>query len=162
GRDRASLAVLFIDLDNFKTVNDTMGHGSGDHLLTVVARRLERCVRSSDTVARLGGDEFTIILTELARQGDAAVVAEKVLRVLAEPLEIKDRPVRVTASIGISLFPEDGLDSETLVQHSDNALYHAKETRNNFQFFQRRQHAAVMHRHAMEEDLRQAFEKGRF
>jgi diguanylate cyclase (GGDEF)-like protein len=162
GRDQATLAVLFIDLDHFKTVNDTMGHGAGDHLLVEVARRLERCIRASDTVARLGGDEFTIVLTELSKQGDAALVAGKVLRMLAEPLEIKGRSIQVTASIGISLLPEDGTDSETLVQHADNALYHAKETRNSFQFFQRRQHAAVMHRHALEAELRTAFEKEQF
>jgi EAL domain-containing protein (putative c-di-GMP-specific phosphodiesterase class I) len=119
-------------------------------------------VRASDSVARLGGDEFTIILTELTRSADAAVVAEKVLQALAQPVEIKGRPLRVSASIGISLFPEDGVDSESLVQLSDNALYHAKERRSSFQFFQRSQHDAVMHRHFLEEELRQAFEGGQF
>jgi diguanylate cyclase (GGDEF)-like protein len=162
GRDRSHLAVLFIDLDNFKTVNDTLGHAAGDQLLSTVARRLERCVRSSDTVARLGGDEFTVILAEITRAADAAIVAEKILHSLAEPIPMKGRPIRVSASIGISLFPEDGADCETLVQQSDNALYHAKESRNNFQFFQARQHAAVMHRHELEEDLRQALGNGEF
>jgi diguanylate cyclase (GGDEF)-like protein len=162
GRDRSHLAVLFIDLDHFKTVNDTMGHEAGDRLLSAVARRLEGCVRSSDTVARLGGDEFTVILAEVTRPADAAVVAEKILRALAEPVELKGRPLRISASIGISLFPDDGSDPETLVQQSDNALYHAKENRNSYQFFQARQHAAVMHRHALEEELRRAFEKGEF
>jgi diguanylate cyclase (GGDEF)-like protein len=161
-RDRVSLAVLFIDLDNFKTVNDTLGHGSGDQLLTEVASRLLTCVRSSDTVARLGGDEFTVILTELSKPGDAAVVAEKILSALARPVAIKGQQVRVSASIGISLFPEDGVDSEALVQLSDNALYHAKERRNSFQFFQRSQHDAVMLRHHLEAELREAHEKGQF
>ena len=162
GRDQSSLAVLFIDLDKFKTVNDTLGHGVGDQLLCALARRLERCVRASDTVARLGGDEFTVILTEIARPADAAVVAEKILRSVAEPIELKGRPLRISASIGISLFPEDGADSEMLLQRSDNALYHAKESRNSYQFFQARQHAAVMHRHALEDELRQAFDRGEF
>jgi diguanylate cyclase (GGDEF)-like protein len=162
GRDRVSLAVLFIDLDNFKSVNDTLGHSSGDQLLTEVARRLQTCVRSSDTVARLGGDEFTIILTELTHPGDASVVAEKILQALSPPVEIKGRQLRISASIGISLFPEDGTDSEALVQLSDNALYHAKERRNSYQFFQRSQHDAVMHRHTLEEELRQAFDTGAF
>ncbi|HLY07888.1 MAG TPA: EAL domain-containing protein [Planctomycetota bacterium] len=161
-RDRSHLAVLFIDLDHFKTVNDTLGHGAGDQILCTMARRLERCVRASDTVARLGGDEFTVILAELSRAADAAVVADKILRTLAEPVELKGRPVRVSGSIGISQFPEDGDDWETLVQQSDSALYHAKESRNRFQFFQQRQHAQVMHRHALQEDLRQAYEKGQF
>jgi diguanylate cyclase (GGDEF)-like protein len=161
-RDRAPLAVLFIDLDHFKAINDTLGHAAGDQLLSVVARRLERCVRASDTVARLGGDEFTVILAEITRPADAALVAEKILRSLAEPAQLRGRPVRISASIGIGLFPEDGADSESLVQRSDNALYHAKEARNSFQFFQRQQHEAVLHRHALQEELRQAFDKGQF
>jgi diguanylate cyclase (GGDEF)-like protein len=161
-RARSPLAVLFIDLDHFKTVNDTMGHESGDTLLVAVARRLETCVRSTDTVARLGGDEFTVILSEVAKPADAAVVAEKILGRLAEPAEIKGRLVRVSASIGISLFPEDGSDVESLLQHSDNALYHAKESRNTFQFFHRRQHDEVMLRHAMEQELREAFDRHQF
>ncbi|HZE97794.1 MAG TPA: EAL domain-containing protein [Planctomycetota bacterium] len=161
-RDRASLAVLFIDLDNFKTVNDTLGHGAGDSLLVKVARRLDGCVRTSDTVARLGGDEFTIILTELTKPGDASVVTEKILRSLSEPVEVRERTLRITGCIGISVFPGDGADAETLVQHADNALYQAKEMRNSFQFFQPSQHAAVMHRHALEAELRQAHDKGEF
>ena len=154
------VGLLFIDLDHFKSVNDTLGHPAGDELLLAVAGRLKGCVRSADTVARLGGDEFTVILDEMNSVGDASVVSEKILWALSQPLEIKGRVLHISASVGVSLYPEDGSDADTLVSRSDNALYHAKERRNSFQFFQKNVHDELMRRHAMDAELRGALEKG--
>ncbi|HYO78247.1 MAG TPA: EAL domain-containing protein, partial [Thermoanaerobaculia bacterium] len=133
-RNNKSVGVMFIDVDHFKTVNDTLGHTAGDELLLEMARRLRECVRDDDTVARLGGDEFTIILAELRQPEDALVVAEKVLAAVQEPLTIANMPVNVSASIGIAVYPDDGSDPESLLRNADSAMYRAKEAgRSNVQ-----------------------------
>jgi diguanylate cyclase (GGDEF)-like protein len=125
-RHRSSLAVLFVDVDRFKHVNDTLGHAIGDQLLQSIARRLVGCVRSSDTVSRLGGDEFVVLLPELARREEAALSAQKILEAVSLPQHIDARDLRVTVSIGISLFPHDGNDPQTLLKSADVALFDAK------------------------------------
>ena len=133
-RSGRPVATMFIDLDRFKSINDTLGHTAGDQLVVEMSRRLLGCVREDDTVARLGGDEFTIIL-EMRHAGDAVVVAEKVLDAVRVPLRIAGTTVSVTASIGIALFPRDGVDPEALLRSADSAMYRAKEAgRNNWQF----------------------------
>jgi len=134
--DASHMAVLFVDLDHFKTINDTLGHTAGDELLLEMSRRLRDCIREDDTVARLGGDEFTIILGELRHSDDAVQVAEKILEAVAVPLWISGMPIEMTASIGIALFPADGADAEALLRNADSAMYRAKESgRNNYQLW---------------------------
>ena len=134
-RNGHQLAVLFIDLDNFKEVNDTLGHHIGDRLLQVTASRLQRCLREGDGVARLGGDEFVVDLPIISRNHEAAVIAEKILEVLRAPFMLDDYALQVSASIGISLYPNDGDDVETLMHTADSAMYLAKKQgRNNFKF----------------------------
>jgi diguanylate cyclase (GGDEF)-like protein len=129
-------ALLYLDLDGFKNINDTLGHDAGDLLLKEVSGRLLGCVRKSDTVARMGGDEFTVILTQVGAMDDAARVAEKIIESLAEPFYIKGNNCAVGASIGISLFPADGADAGTLLKNADVAMYHAKESgKNTYKFF---------------------------
>src|SRR3989442_11467889 len=133
-RNRLTLAVLFIDLDHFKEINDSLGHGTGDQLLQAVAARLCSCVRASDTVARVGGDEFTILLPEIKRAQDLVTVSSKILNNFRLPFLIGRRENSVTASIGASLYPNDGEDPDTLLKSADSAMYLAKEQgRNNFQ-----------------------------
>jgi len=135
-RNHRRVAVLFVDLDRFKYINDSLGHAIGDQLLQSVARRLFTCVRSSDTVSRLGGDEFVILLWEERQAQDAAVVAAKILAALRQPHSIDGHEVQITASIGIVTYPEDGADAETLLKNADLAMYHAKSRgRDNYQFF---------------------------
>ena len=122
-------ALLFLDLDHFKAVNDTWGHAAGDRLLQAVALRLTGCLRAEDTVARVGGDEFVVLLPNLQYAEDAAEVAQKVTAVLADPLMLEGCEMSVTASVGISLFPRDGLDAGTLTQKADAAMYQAKKGR---------------------------------
>ena len=130
------VAVMLLDLDNFKVINDTHGHPTGDQVLVAVAERLLTCVRKSDSVARLGGDEFTIILEGLADPQNCSRVAQKVLDSLAVPMRLGSKEFQLHASLGISLYPEDGEDVETLLKHADIAMYHAKETHNCYQFYQ--------------------------
>ena len=135
-RQRWSGAVLFVDLDRFKQVNDTLGHARGDQLLVETARRLEDSVRDVDSVARISGDEFAIVLANLTRVEDAAVVAQKVLDALARPFQLGDREAAVSGSIGIAIFPENGQDADTLLTLADSAMYQAKESgRNTYCFF---------------------------
>lgn len=134
-RNGHPLAVLFIDLDNFKEVNDSLGHHIGDRLLQVTASRLQRCLREGDGVARLGGDEFVIDLPTVSGNEEAAVIADKILEVLRAPFMLDDNTLHVSASIGISLYPHDGDDVETLMHTADSAMYLAKKQgRNNFKF----------------------------
>jgi diguanylate cyclase (GGDEF)-like protein/PAS domain S-box-containing protein len=126
-RYEGNIAVLFVDLDSFKAVNDQMGHDAGDAVLVSVAERMERCVRAIDTVARLGGDEFVIILQDIREPQSAAVVAQRILDQLAEPIALECGARRVSASIGVSVFPVDGDNSEDLVRAADSAMYRAKE-----------------------------------
>ena len=121
------MAVLFLDLDRFKNINDTLGHGVGDRLLQLVAQRLEANVRGMDTVARFGGDEFVIALGNLRDPGGAETVARKVLQALSAPYKIEDHELLVSSSIGISIYPEDGLELDELLKKADLALYSAKE-----------------------------------
>jgi diguanylate cyclase (GGDEF)-like protein len=133
-RHSRPLAVLFLDLDHFKVINDTLGHAVGDQLIKDVAQRLRAGLRESDTVARLGGDEFSILLPELASPVDAAMIAEKLLRLVASPVTLAGRELSVTASIGIALHPSDGTDVESLLQSADLAMYRAKDMgRNHYQ-----------------------------
>ncbi len=125
------VGLLFLDLDGFKQVNDTLGHDMGDLLLRAVATRLTNCLRSSDTVARLGGDEFTVILPAIPSTQDAARVAEKLLATLAQAFLLQGQTITVTTSIGISLYPSHGQDLETLIKAADNAMYAAKQAGKN-------------------------------
>jgi diguanylate cyclase (GGDEF)-like protein/PAS domain S-box-containing protein len=151
------LAVMFIDIDHFKTINDTLGHTSGDELLLEMARRLRSCVRDEDTVARLGGDEFTIILSELRQGSDAVNVGRKILDEVQMPLTIGGMPIVVTASIGIALYPDDGGDPEALLRNADGAMYRAKEAgRNTLQLCTDEMKARAMDRLAVESRLRTA------
>jgi len=135
-RHNNQLAVLFLDLDHFKEINDTLGHEAGDQLLQEVATRLKSCLRDSDTVFRLGGDEFVVLLLELHEEKYEAAVAEKILSAIAQPFILQGQEFSVTASIGISTYPQDGMDEQTLTKHADMAMYQAKEKgKNNFQFY---------------------------
>jgi diguanylate cyclase len=126
-----SLAVLYVDLDNFKDINDSFGHSVGDQLLQSAAKRLEKCIRHSDTVSRQGGDEFVVLLSEVESLQDAACVSEKLIKAMAEPHLIEDHELKVTLSIGISLFPDDAADAEALLTNADTAMYHAKRVGRN-------------------------------
>jgi diguanylate cyclase (GGDEF)-like protein/PAS domain S-box-containing protein len=156
-RNNKAVAVMFIDVDHFKTVNDTLGHTAGDELLLEMARRLRECVRDDDTVARLGGDEFTIILSELRHPEDAVGVAQKILATVQEPLTIGGMPIVVSASIGIALYPEDGHDPESLLRNADSAMYRAKEAgRSNVQLCTDEMKKRALERLAVESRLRTA------
>ena len=156
-------AVMFLDLDQFKLVNDTLGHTVGDGLLQAVADRLVNCVRAEDTVARMGGDEFTILLSDIGDRRAASTVAQKVLDSIGQPLEVDRHELFVTTSIGISMFPADGDDAETLLKNADRAMYRAKEAgRNNFQFVNAAAIDSAAERLTLERSLHHAFEREEF
>lgn len=135
-RKKKQVALLFIDLDNFKHINDSLGHAVGDRLLQSVAQRLTDFVRTTDTVCRQGGDEFVVLLTEIEHCDDAAQVAQKLIAAFALPHIIHDLAIEVTLSVGVSVYPDDGLDVDSLFQHADTAMYQAKKAgRNNYQFY---------------------------
>jgi diguanylate cyclase (GGDEF)-like protein/PAS domain S-box-containing protein len=160
-RDDLGVAVLFLDLDQFKLVNDTLGHAAGDRLLIEIARRLQQSVRASDTVARVGGDEFTLLLRNVEEGADAARMAQKVLEAIARPIEIEGQRLYLTTSIGISLFPADGEQAEALLTGADIAMYRAKELgRNGFQMCTPAMNAKSVARLTLERDLRLALERG--
>jgi len=174
-RSRQHAAVMFLDIDHFKRINDTIGHSVGDLLLQGVAKRLTACVRGEDAVsrhalkesknsiARLGGDEFTLVLTDMKEAQDAGRVAQRLLTALAQPFVLKDHEIFVSASIGIALYPFDGEDQETLLTNADAAMYHAKELgRNNFQFYDQSMNAAAAQRLLLENELRKALERNEF
>jgi diguanylate cyclase (GGDEF)-like protein/PAS domain S-box-containing protein len=162
-RRNSMVAVLFLDLDHFKLVNDSLGHSVGDELLREIARRLKAAVREGDTVARVGGDEFTIVLQDVPRSDAVAVVAQKVLRSIAEPMEISGHRLYVTTSIGITLFPNDGDDAETLLKNADTAMYRAKaEGRNTYQLATRELSRSTQERMTLESDLYGALGAGEF
>jgi diguanylate cyclase (GGDEF)-like protein/PAS domain S-box-containing protein len=157
------MAVLFIDLDRFKLINDTLGHGAGDRLLKEATRRLQACLRPGDTVGRFGGDEFGAILADLAKPGDASLVAQKIIDALAQPFQLDGHESYVTASIGITLFPTDGDEAGTLIMNADTAMYRAKEQgRNTYQYFTREMNERAMQRVKMEASLRRAIERSEF
>jgi diguanylate cyclase (GGDEF)-like protein/PAS domain S-box-containing protein len=163
GRYGRQLAVLFLDVDRFKHVNDSLGHDIGDRLLQSIAQRLLGCVRASDTVSRQGGDEFVILLSELTHAQDATVCADKILETLRTPHRIDQYDVQVTASIGIVTYPHDGTDCETLMKHADFAMYHAKDSgRDNRQFFKRDLNLRAVKRQALEDSMRHALERQEF
>lgn len=128
-RGQTRMAVLYLDLDEFKQVNDTLGHTAGDHLLQEVARRLTRSVRESDTVGRMGGDEFIVLLDGIRQHEHAAAIADKILSILSKPYELSMATLRIIPSIGVAVYPEDGEDANELIHHADNAMYLAKNKR---------------------------------
>ncbi|MGL4408645.1 MAG: sensor domain-containing protein [Zoogloea sp.] len=153
------IALLFLDLDRFKTINDSLGHMVGDRLLQGVALRLTSCVRETDTVSRQGGDEFLIVLTNVSEPDDAARVAEKILELLSPPFDLEGQRISTSFSIGIALYPEDGDNAESLLRNADTAMYHAKENgRNTYRFFDERMNAHALERLQQENALRQALE----
>ncbi|PKO33240.1 MAG: signaling protein [Betaproteobacteria bacterium HGW-Betaproteobacteria-7] len=153
------LALLFLDLDRFKYINDTLGHEAGDQLLTTMAQRLRGCVRADDCVARLGGDEFTILLDELPNPGVAASVAQNICRTVSAPLVIAGQEMVMTASIGISLYPDDGTDVSDLLRHADTAMYRAKQSGSDFCYYESTMESALSDRLKLENDLRRALER---
>jgi diguanylate cyclase (GGDEF)-like protein len=162
-RQRKHIAVIFLDLDRFKYINDSLGHATGDQLLQSVAKRLLAGVRGSDTVSRQGGDEFVILLSEIAYPEDAATSARKILLSLSAPHSIVGQYLHIDGSIGISIYPEDGEDAETLIKNADTAMYHAKENgRNNFQFFKAEMNLKAVERQSLESGLRRALEREEF
>ncbi len=162
-RRRGVLAVLFIDMDRFKLVNDTYGHGEGDHLLRGVASRLRQSLRKGDTLARVGGDEFVALLPDLSSPSDAELIAEKILHTLSAPFRLKHGEFRVTVSIGISLFPKDGEIADVLIQHADIAMYQVKRSgKNGYCFFDPALNANYRQRVSLENDLRTALERQQF
>src|SRR6202521_4333152 len=162
-RQNRPLAVIFLDLDRFKYINDSLGHAIGDELLQCVSKRLLASVRGSDTVSRLGGDEFVILLSEITYPEDAATSANKILLSLSAPCSIGGQDLIVNGSIGISVYPEDGEDAETLIKNADMAMYHAKESgRNNFQFFKAEMNLRAVERQSLEGSLRRALERKEF
>jgi diguanylate cyclase (GGDEF)-like protein/PAS domain S-box-containing protein len=162
-RENRPAAVIFVDLDHFKHVNDTLGHAAGDRLLLQVAHRLQGAIRSEDTVGRLGGDEFAVILSSLADANDAGTVAQKLMAALHEPFRIDGREMFVTASAGITLYPEDGDGADALLKNADVAMYRAKELgRNAYQFFKAEMNTRALERMSMESNLRRALDRGEF
>jgi len=156
-------AVLFIDLDKFKWVNDSLGHSAGDKLLTAVASRLQTAVREEDTVARLGGDEFVMVLADQEPGDSLSSALGRILDAVSRPVMIDGREVDVSCSIGVSVYPDDGADAETLIKNADVAMYRAKELgRNNFQFYEKQMNVRINERLDMQRSLRRAFEREEF
>jgi diguanylate cyclase (GGDEF)-like protein/PAS domain S-box-containing protein len=162
-RQHRPLAIMFLDLDRFKYINDSLGHAIGDELLRSVSTRLLASVRASDTVSRLGGDEFVVLLSEITRPVDAAASAKKMLLSLGGSHAIGGQDLYINSSIGISVYPEDGEDAETLIKNADTAMYNAKENgRNSFQFFKTEMNVKVVERQSLEGSLRRAIERKEF
>ncbi len=157
------LAVLFLDLDGFKHINDSLGHQIGDKLLQSIARRLIGCLRISDTISRQGGDEFVVLLSELDHSDEAAIMAKRILEAVAAAHSIGQHNLHVTASMGLSVYPDDGLDAETLIKNADIAMYQAKENgRQTYEFFTPAMNARAVERQSIEESLRHALERQEF
>jgi len=162
-RSNQPLALMFLDLDGFKYVNDTLGHDMGDLLLKEVAERLKRCVRETDTVGRLGGDEFTVILTELHDPGNIDRAARLILKTVSEPIPLGGKIAHVSASIGITLFPDDALDIEDMIRNADQAMYAAKESgKNQYHYFTPEMQDAAMARMRLVNDMRDALDGNQF
>ena len=162
-RHMKKVAVLFLDLDGFKHINDSLGHRIGDRLLQAIAKRLVDCVRGSDTVSRQGGDEFVVLLLEVDQPEGAATMARRMLQTMAEPHSIDHHDLHVTISIGVSVYPDDGLDAETLIKNADTAMYQAKEDgRHSYQFFKPAMNVRAVERQSIEESLRRALERREF
>jgi diguanylate cyclase (GGDEF)-like protein/PAS domain S-box-containing protein len=162
-RHDKKVAVLFLDLDGFKHINDSLGHPIGDKLLQSITKRLVNCVRASDTVSRQGGDEFVVVLPEIDQAEDAAITARRMLKTVADAHSIVPHDLHVTASIGVSVYPDDGLDAETLIKNADTAMYQAKENgRQSYQFFKPAMNVRAVERQSIEESLRRALERQEF
>jgi diguanylate cyclase (GGDEF)-like protein len=162
-RYHQKLAVLFLDLDRFKAINDTLGHNVGDQLLKIAAERLRSCVRDCDTVARLGGDEFTVIVDDIMEVQDAAVVAQKILDTLSQPFNLHGHEVFISVSVGITLYPTDDESADNLLRNADSAMYRAKEYgRNNYQFYVADMNVKARARLMLESSLRRALDRGEF
>ena len=159
-RQQTSAALLFLDLDRFKIINDSLGHAVGDQLLRVISRRLNNCVREEDTVARLGGDEFMVLLPRISGSADAGRIAKKIIECLVDPISCNGHELHITTSIGISIFPYDGTDAETLIKHADISMYRAKELgRNKAIYYTAEMNAGSRKQLAMETNLRKAVER---
>ncbi len=162
-RHGKKVAVLFLDLDGFKHINDSLGHPIGDKLLQSIAKRLVACVRNSDTVSRQGGDEFVVLLSEVDQPEGTAITARRMLQAIAEAHSIDQHDLHVTTSIGVSIYPDDGLDAETLIKNADTAMYQAKENgRQSYQFFKAAMNVRAVERQSIEESLRRALERQEF
>jgi diguanylate cyclase (GGDEF)-like protein/PAS domain S-box-containing protein len=162
-RHEKQVAVLFLDLDAFKHINDSLGHRIGDKLLQSIAKRLVDCARTSDTVSRQGGDEFVVLLSEIAHAEDAATAASRMLQAVSEPHCIDGHDLHITMSIGMSVYPDDGLDAETLIKNADMAMYQAKDDgRQNYQYFKPAMNARAVERQSTEASLRRALERQEF
>lgn len=162
-RHAKKVAMLFLDLDGFKHINDSLGHPVGDKLLQSVARRLSECVRGSDTVSRQGGDEFLVLLSEVEQAADAAITARSILKAVAKSHAIDGHELHVTTSIGVSVYPDDGMDAETLIKTADTAMYQAKENgRQSYQFFKPAMNVRAVERQSLEGSLRGALERQEF
>ncbi|ABO49880.1 diguanylate cyclase/phosphodiesterase with PAS/PAC and GAF sensor(s) [Desulforamulus reducens MI-1] len=162
-RNKNKLAVMFLDLDHFKKVNDTLGHDIGDQLLKGIAQRFSKLLRKGDTIARIGGDEFTILLHNITRAENASIVADKIIDTLANPWIIGNHEFHITTSIGIALYPDDGTDAESLLKNADAAMYQAKEMgRNNYQFYTPTMNAQTLRRFELENNLRRALDRKEF
>jgi diguanylate cyclase (GGDEF)-like protein/PAS domain S-box-containing protein len=162
-RDMYQVAVMFLDLDGFKHINDSLGHAIGDKLLQSIATRLTACIRVPDTVSRYAGDEFVVLLPEVRQPEDAAIVARRLLQAAAEAHFIGGHDLHVTASIGVSTYPHDGLDAETLIKNADTAMYQAKENgHQSYQFFRPAMNVRAVERQSIEEHLRRALERQEF
>lgn len=162
-RNDTKLAVMFLDLDNFKHINDSLGHATGDQLLKSVTNRLLDCVRDSDTVSRQGGDEFVILLAESKEENNASLTAEKIIEAMTKPHLLAKRQLHITTSIGVSVYPNDGMDAGTLIKNADTAMYHAKDNgRNNYQFFRSHMNTRAVERQFIESSLRQAIDGNEF
>ncbi|MBZ0157662.1 MAG: EAL domain-containing protein [Alphaproteobacteria bacterium] len=160
-RERTLLAIMFIDLDRFKNINDSLGHAAGDQLLKDVAVHLRECLREEDTVARIGGDEYTVLLSSIARAEDIAGVARKILSLFERPYSVESHTFHISASIGISTYPDDSEYAETLLKNADIAMYYAKEQgRNNFQFYNPSMNVRTLERMILENRLRQTLDRG--
>ncbi len=162
-RNQQMLAVIFLDLDRFKVVNDTLGHAMGDRLLQIAGQRLQRCLREEDTLSRFGGDEFTLLLDNVSGSADVVVVVEKIHKELQQPFVFGGNEVFVGASIGVALYPDAGATLETLIKNADTAMYHVKgQGKNGYQFYSEEMEAGVHSRLTMERDLRKALENKQF
>jgi diguanylate cyclase (GGDEF)-like protein len=160
-RLKRPLAVMFLDLDRFKVVNDTLGHSLGDELLKAVAVRLKTALREEDSIARMGGDEFTVLLSDLQKNEDAAKIAQKILDRVARPIGVEGNELFITTSIGIALFPNDGDTAEALLQNADHAMYRAKDAgRNSYQLFTPAMNSRALERLSLENSLRHALDRG--
>jgi len=162
-RNKERAAILYIDLDRFKNINDSLGHASGDKLLRKVAERMRSCVRESDTVSRLGGDEFIILLSSVSSPKDAGYIAEHIITEISRPFLINAREIFINASVGIAIYPDDGDDNKSLLAHADAAMYHAKESgRGRYKFFEESMNKELVRRIEMETALRHALERDEF